>query len=77
MSTSRLAYLTFDWLIALVASSIAIIIFAAVSSIWYYLGYLFVVFFLYAMASILLGYVISLWSRSQLASYAVTAGGQA
>ena len=73
----RLSHLSFDWIIALGASTIAIIIFVAVSKVWFYIGYLYVVFFLYAMASILLGYFISLWCQSMLASYAVMAGYQA
>jgi hypothetical protein len=63
-------------MIAFVASSVAIIIFAAVSKVWFYIGYLYVVVFLYAMASILLGYIVSLWSQSQLGSFAITAGYQ-
>ncbi|KAK5046506.1 hypothetical protein LTR84_008309 [Exophiala bonariae] len=72
-----LAYTAFDFVIVLVNSSIAIIIFRAVSSEWYNIGYLFVVFFLYGLASTLLSYVISLFSRSQLAAFAFAAGGQA
>jgi len=71
------AYLAFDFLIVLAASVLATIIFRAVSNVWYHLEYLFVVFFLYGMASTLLSYVISLFSRSQLAAFAFAAGGQA
>jgi ATP-binding cassette, subfamily A (ABC1), member 3 len=72
-----LAYTTFDFIIVLVTSAIAIIIFRAVSDVWYHIEYLFVVFFLYGLASTLLSYVISLFSRSQLAAFAFAAGGQA
>lgn len=72
-----LAYTTFDFVIVLVTSSITIIIFRAVSDAWYHIGYVFVVFFLYGLASTLLSYVISLFSRSQLAAFAFAAGGQA
>lgn len=44
---------------------------------WYAPAYLFVVFFLYGLTSILLSYVISLVTKSQLACFAFAAGGQA
>lgn len=47
------------------------------SGVWYAPGYLFVVFFLYGLTSILLCYVISLVTNSQLACFAFAAGGQA
>ncbi|KIX09318.1 uncharacterized protein Z518_00397 [Rhinocladiella mackenziei CBS 650.93] len=72
-----LAYTAFDFVIVIVTSSIAIIIFRAVTDIWYHIEYLFMVFFLYGLASTLLSYVISLFSRSQLAAFAFAAGGQA
>ena len=71
------AYLTFDFVTVLAGSVIAIVIFRAVSDAWYHIEYLFVVFFLYGIASTLLSYVISLFARSQLASFAFAAGGQA
>ncbi|KAL9090930.1 MAG: hypothetical protein Q9165_005138, partial [Trypethelium subeluteriae] len=52
-------------------------IWVGVSNIWYFPGYLFVVFFLYGLTSILLSYVISLFTTSQLAAFAFAAGGQA
>ena len=71
-----LAYVGFDFCIVLIGSVLAIIIFRAMSDIWYYPGYLFVVFFLYGLASTLLAYLISLYSSSQLAAFAFAAGGQ-
>lgn len=71
-----LAYLGFDFCIVLGASVLAIIIFRAVSDVWYYSGYLFVVFFLYGLSSTLLSYLVSLYSKSQLAAFAFAAGGQ-
>ena len=71
------AYLTFDFMIVIAVSVLAIIIFRAVSDAWYHVEYLFVVLFLYGIASTLLSYVVSLFSRSQLASFAFAAGGQA
>ncbi|KAK5095484.1 hypothetical protein LTS08_008126 [Lithohypha guttulata] len=72
-----LSYASFDFIIVLIWSAIAVIIFTAVSSVWYHVGYLFIVFFLYGLASILLSYVISLFSRSQLAAWCFAAAGQA
>jgi len=72
-----LAYLTFDAIIGIVASAIAIIIFAVASSVWYHIGYLFVVFLVYALSSILLSYVVSMFAKSQLAAFALAAAYQA
>ena len=72
-----LAYATFDFMIVLLSSAVAIIIFRAVTAVWYHIEYLFVVFFLYGLTSTLLSYCISLISRSQLAAFAFAAGGQA
>lgn len=71
------AYLTFDFMIVIATSVLTIIIFRGVSDAWYHVEYLFVVLFLYGIASTLLSYVISLFSRSQLAAFAFAAGGQA
>ena len=71
------AYLSFDFMIVLAASILATIIFRGVSDAWYHPEYLFVVFFCYGIASTLLSYVVSLFSQSQLASFAFAAGGQA
>jgi ATP-binding cassette subfamily A (ABC1) protein 3 len=48
-----------------------------VSSAWYAPGYMFVVFFLYGLTSILLCYIVSIVVVSQLATFAFAAGGQA
>lgn len=71
------AYLTFDFIIVLAVSVISIVIFRGVNSTWYHIEYLFVVFFLYGLTSVLLSYVLSLFARSQLAAFAFAAGGQA
>jgi ABC-type multidrug transport system ATPase subunit len=47
------------------------------SSAWYAPGYLFVIFFLYGLTSILLCYIVSIVVTSQLATFAFAAGGQA
>jgi ATP-binding cassette subfamily A (ABC1) protein 3 len=72
-----LAYIAFDFLIVLFSSALSVTIFAAASSAWYHVGYLFLVFSLFGMASILLSYVVSLFARTQLSAYAFTAAGQA
>lgn len=61
-----LAYTTFDFLIVLVSSAICVALLAGLASVWYNVGYLFVVFMLYGLASILLAYVISLFSNNQV-----------
>ncbi|KPI36685.1 ATP-binding cassette sub-family A member 7 [Cyphellophora attinorum] len=70
------AYTMFDFCIVLVSSAIAVIVFRAVSSAFYHIGYLFLIFFLYGLASTLLAYCVSLISTSQLAAFAWDAGGQ-
>ena len=71
------AYLSFDFVVVMTSSVIHTIIFASASKAWYHLGYLFVVFIFYGMASTLLSYGISLFARSQLAAFAIAAGYQA
>lgn len=74
-SLSRwLAYLSFDFLIILVSSAITVGLMSGLSHVWYGLGYLFVCFVLYGVASTLLGYCISLYTASQLATFAFVAG---
>lgn len=71
-----LAYITFDFLIVLLVSAVAIIIFTSVSDAFYAPGYLFIVLFLFGMSATLMGYVVSLYTTSQLATFAIAAGGQ-
>jgi len=72
------AYLAFDFIPVALTSALVVIIFATRDfAAWYYLSYVFVVLLLYGIASILLSYVISLYSKSQLAAFALSAGGQA
>ncbi|KAK8177410.1 hypothetical protein IWX90DRAFT_420950 [Phyllosticta citrichinensis] len=63
------AYLAFDGCFVLLISAVVTVIYVGVSGAWYAPGYLFVVFFLYGLASVLLAYV--------LAAFAFMAGGQA
>lgn len=71
-----LAYLAYDSIFITLISAIVTGIFVGASSEWYNPGYLFVVFFLYGITSALLCYVVSLVATSQLATFAVAAGGQ-
>jgi len=71
------AYVAFDFIFVLVISVVVTIIFAVSSSVWYHIGYLFVVMALYGLTSILLVSVMSLVAKSQLAAFAMTAGYQA
>ncbi|KAI0169026.1 P-loop containing nucleoside triphosphate hydrolase protein [Hypoxylon sp. FL1284] len=71
------SYTLFDFAISLVSSALATGIFAAQSDVWYNVAYLFVIFMLYGLASILLSYVISLFCGNQLSTYAFSAAGQA
>jgi ATP-binding cassette subfamily A (ABC1) protein 3 len=72
-----LAYVLFDFGIVVVSTAIVTALFAGLSSIWYHVGYIFVVFMFYGLASTLLGYVISLYCSNQLSAYAFTAASQA
>ncbi|KAJ9156929.1 ATP-binding cassette sub-family A member 5 [Coniochaeta hoffmannii] len=72
-----LAYVVFDFSIVIVSSALAVILFAALSSVWWNVAYLFLIFMLYGLTSILLAYVISLFASNQLSAYAFTAAGQA
>ncbi|XXG95904.1 hypothetical protein Hte_002180 [Hypoxylon texense] len=71
------SYTLFDFAIVVVSSAIVTGIFAAQSDVWYNVAYLFLIFMLYGLASILFSYVISLFCRNQLSTYAFSAGGQA
>ncbi|WYZ35651.1 hypothetical protein EsH8_X_000298 [Colletotrichum jinshuiense] len=72
-----MAYLAFDFIIVLASTALVTIIWAALSSIWYHIGYIFLIFMLYGLTAILLAYVISLFCKTQLSTYAWVAAGQA
>ncbi|KAK4160064.1 putative transporter [Cladorrhinum sp. PSN259] len=72
-----LAYTLFDFMIVLVSAVISIALMAGLASqLWYHIGYVFLIFVLYGLASTLLAYNISLFSANQLSAYAFTAAGQ-
>ncbi|KAK2008885.1 ABC transporter [Colletotrichum eremochloae] len=64
------SHLIFDFGVFFIPLLAAAIIFAASSDIWYASSYLFPVFLLYGITSILLSYVISLFTNSQVATFA-------
>lgn len=70
-----LAYTLFDFIIVLLVSLLAIIIFTGVNNFWYGPGQLFVAFVFYGLAATLASYVVSLFTTSQLATFAFAAGG--
>ena len=61
-----LAYIAWDFSFVLAGSVISIIILRGRSDVWYNLGDLFVVLFLFGLASTLYSYVVSLFSKSQV-----------
>ena len=61
-----LAYIFWDFLFVLAATTVATIILQAVSQVWFGLGYLFVVLTLYGLTSTLGAYVVSLFAKSQV-----------
>jgi ABC-type multidrug transport system ATPase subunit len=72
-----LAYTAFDFAIVLAGAVISIALFAGLApDLWYHLGYVFLVFILHGLASILLAYNVSLFSANQLSAYAFSAAGQ-
>ncbi|KAI1211292.1 P-loop containing nucleoside triphosphate hydrolase protein [Annulohypoxylon truncatum] len=71
------SYTAFDFAIVLVSSALVVAAFAASSDVWYHVDYLFLIFILYGLASILFSYVISLFCGNQLSTYAFSAAGQA
>jgi len=70
------AYTLFDFLIVLLVSAAAIIAFTATTDVLYAPAYLFVVFMLYGLSATTMSYVVSLFTTSQLATFAFAAGGQ-
>ncbi|KAH8887649.1 hypothetical protein GQ53DRAFT_725964 [Thozetella sp. PMI_491] len=71
------AYVLFDFAIVVVGAGICTALLAGLSHVWYHIGYVFVVFMFYGLASTILGYVISILATNQLSAYAFTAAGQA
>ncbi|KAM4058995.1 ABC transporter [Hirsutella rhossiliensis] len=66
------AHLVFDFSIMLVSMAVAATIFDTTSDVWYHLEYLFPIFMLYGLVSILVAYLFSLVCSSSLAAFAAT-----
>ncbi|KZL85570.1 abc transporter [Colletotrichum incanum] len=64
------SHLIFDFGVFFIPLLVGAIIFAVSSQIWYAPGYLFPIFLLYGITSILLSYVFSLFTNSQVATFA-------
>ncbi|ETS74227.1 hypothetical protein PFICI_14093 [Pestalotiopsis fici W106-1] len=71
------AYTAFDFAIVLVSTAVVTILYATLSSVWYHVGYMFLIFLLYGLAATLMAYVISLFCKTQLSTYAFAAAGSA
>jgi len=71
-----LAHTAFDFLIVLVSTAIVVGLLGGLAHLWYHVGYLFLIFLLYGLASILLAYNISIVATNQLSAYAFTAASQ-
>ncbi|KAG6018249.1 hypothetical protein E4U43_006384 [Claviceps pusilla] len=71
------AYAFFDFCFALVASATVTAVWAGLSNVWFRLEYVFVVLFLYGLGSIVFCYVISLFPKTQLGTFAWAAAYQA
>ncbi|KAF2749339.1 P-loop containing nucleoside triphosphate hydrolase protein [Sporormia fimetaria CBS 119925] len=72
-----IAYLAFDFIFVVIVSGLVTAILAGTSNAFYAPGYLFVIFSLYGLTSILLCYIVSISVTSQLATFAFAAGGSA
>ena len=71
-----LAYTLFDLIFVVISTAIVTAIWAGVSEIFYHVAYIFLVFFLFGLASILLSYLVSLFTKTQLGTFAWIAAGQ-
>ncbi|SMY28444.1 unnamed protein product [Zymoseptoria tritici ST99CH_1A5] len=71
-----IAYTAFDFIIIIVVAAVSVGIFVSASDIFYNPGYLFVIFALYGLSATLSAYIVSLFTTSQLATFAFAAGGQ-
>ncbi|KAH8176925.1 ABC transporter domain-containing protein [Sarocladium implicatum] len=71
------SYLLFDFCFVAVSAALVVIIWVAMSSIWYHIGYVYLILILYGITSTLMGYVVSLFAKTQLATYAWAAAIQA
>ncbi|KFA75696.1 hypothetical protein S40288_06146 [Stachybotrys chartarum IBT 40288] len=71
-----ISYLLFDFSICLVSAAIVTALWAGLADVWYHLELVFVVLALYGLASTLWAYVMSLFTKTQLGTFAYAAGTQ-
>ena len=71
-----LAYLAFELLHILVISIVSTALLSIGTSLWFHLPYIFLILTLYGIAATLLGYLISMFAKSQLSAWAFCASGQ-
>ncbi|TFK92820.1 P-loop containing nucleoside triphosphate hydrolase protein [Polyporus arcularius HHB13444] len=71
-----LGHLLFDSIFGIVCATIMTIVFAAKSTLFQGLGYLWFIMVLYSYTGILFAYLVSVWIKSPLAAFAVTAAYQ-
>ena len=71
-----LAYTMFDFLHVLAISIISTVLLSIGTKLWFHLPYIFLILMLYGISTTLLGYVISMFAKSQLAAWAFCVTGQ-
>lgn len=71
------AYVLFDFVFVLASSATVTAVWAGLSNVWFHLEHVFVVLFLYGLASALLSYFVSLFTKTQLGTFAWAAAYQA
>ncbi|KAH6843130.1 hypothetical protein B0I37DRAFT_212872 [Chaetomium sp. MPI-CAGE-AT-0009] len=72
-----IAYTGFDFTIVVAGAVISTVLLVGLApNLWYHIGYVFLIFILHGLASILLAYNVSLLAANQLSAYAFTAAWQ-
>ncbi|KAJ4289655.1 hypothetical protein N0V90_010984 [Kalmusia sp. IMI 367209] len=71
-----LSHLAFDGIFVLVISSVATGLLSASTPVWFGLGYIWLILFLYGLTATLLSYVISMFAKSAVTSWFMIALGQ-
>ncbi|WYZ43756.1 hypothetical protein EsH8_VII_000192 [Colletotrichum jinshuiense] len=66
------SYIMIDMTIVIIIAALATLALSAHVQNWYFVGYMFPIFWLYGVASMLWGYIISLYTRSELAAFSFT-----
>ncbi|OHW97887.1 ATP-binding cassette sub-family a member 9 [Colletotrichum incanum] len=66
------SYIMVDMAIVIIIAALATLAISAHVENWYFAGYMFPIFWLYGVASMLWSYIISLYARSELAAFGFT-----